>query len=187
MFSGLGFAYVLTQWRPVPRGWAIGIATLSLAITPVIYPAACAITRHFHLLGSYSRNKPYRDDYRYLFIPWGIGENSAQRMSALAVELASPYGVIFTEDLMASFAVEYQRLERNRPGLKVVSAAEVSDFNRFSGGRGKVVFVPAAPARPPVDTGQLEWTRVGDLYELRLRPTTRPVDAETGPRQPKEL
>ena len=88
---------------------------------------------------------------------------------------------VLLPDLMASFAVEYQRLMRNQPGVTVLPAAGLSDLERFSRAGRRVIFVPAAPSRPPAEAGAFEWERVGDLYELTLKPTTRPADAGTGP------
>jgi hypothetical protein len=180
VFSGIGIAHVVKTCDPTIRRWAIGLTTLSILLTPTVYPVAFVVTRHFHFLGGYARNKPYRDDYRYLFIPWGLGENSAQRMSTQAIKLASRGGVIITEDPMASFAVEYQRLMDNQPGVAVLPAAALSDLEQFSRADRQVVFVPTAPSRPPAEAGGFDWKRVGDLYDLKLKPTTRPVDSETG-------
>ncbi len=180
VFSGVEFAHVAATWRPAARRWGLGLVMVSVAVTPAVYPVACAVTRHFHALGGYARNKPYRDDYRYLFIPWGVGENSAERMSAGAVGLASPGGVVVVEDLMASFAVDYQLSLRKEARLTVVDTANPADLARYVGAGRTVVLVPRDPDRAPAETGWYGWRRGGDLYQLTLKPATRPVDSEVG-------
>jgi hypothetical protein len=183
VFAGVGFADVLQRWTPSVRRWIIGLSVVSLALTPAVYPAAYGVTRRFHLLGRYARNKPYRDDYRYLFIPWGRGENSAEQMSSTAISLASPNGLILIEDPMAYFAVEYQRVVHHEPQLDLLPESEGRELKDFVNAQRPVVLIPYSPAHPPADPARGHWSRIGDLYELKVKAAAHPVDAVTEPQR----
>ena len=87
---------------------------------------------------------------------------------------------------MAGFAVEYERLRLGREGVEILPYVRgPSDLKRFAAAGRKVVIVPATVARPGAEVEGLNWMRVGDLYELALKPATRPVDSGMGP-LPKE-
>jgi transmembrane protein TMEM260 (protein O-mannosyltransferase) len=177
VWAGLGFTVVLTQWPASARRVATGLAVATIAFTPVVYVVACDVTRHYHVLGSFARNKPYRDDYRYLFIPWSRGENSARQMSEEAVRLAGGNGVVVAEDEMAIFALEYQQAMHPDRNLTLISPDDHVDWRTYADGRRPIVFVPFNASNPPPPTPSGAWVRVGDLYELQFPPTTRPSGA----------
>ncbi len=172
VFAGIGFADVLERWTPFPRRLIIGLAVASLALTPTIYPLAASITRRLHLLGRFTRHKPYRDDYRYLFIPWGLGEDSAERMSHEALDLAGTSGLIVVEDEMARFAVQYQRERYGMSGVEVVPTFEGRQVIERIAAHRPVVLVPARVDLPPVSPPIGIWKPVGSLYVLDVLPVS---------------
>ena len=52
-------------------------AALALLMTPIWYAVVPSAARRFHVLDSVARNKPYRNDYQYVFTPWSVVERSA--------------------------------------------------------------------------------------------------------------
>jgi hypothetical protein len=175
VLSGLGFAVMMTTWPPRARRWVIGVSVASVLLTPLVYISAAKVTRHFHLLGRYARHKPYRDDYRYLFLPWGRGENSAELMSRQAMDLAGPDGMIIVEDAMGGFAVRYQLHMADRPNVRYADGADPALIRQYAAGHRPVVLVPlsvlAPPAPPPVGS----WRRVGDIFILDAGSSTAPA------------
>ena len=71
-------------------------ATATLALTPALYAIVPAVARRFDVLGGVERNKPYRDDYVYVFSPWSVVEDSAEVVAdsepAAAVSETDPLG-----------------------------------------------------------------------------------------------
>jgi hypothetical protein len=167
VFSGVGFQILLdrfSHWRPAV--W--GLAVASIFLTPGWYLVAERVTRRIHALGSYERHKPYRDDYRYLFLPWGRAENSADRMSREAAELAGRDGLVIVEDEMGSFAVNYQLFSSGVSGVRVIEQIDPMVVERYARERRPVVLVPASTDRPPIKPPLGAWRRVGDLYVLQF-------------------
>jgi hypothetical protein len=165
IFSGLGFAAVLRIWSPVTRRAALALGTITVLLTPAIYVAAYGVTRHFHLLGGWARNKPYRDDYRYLLIPWSRGEHSAQRMSVHASELAGIDGLIIQPDGMGGFAVEYQLLLQGKSKVQTAAYFDRARVESYVRAGKPVVLVPVKIGEvtsPPTGV----WKSSGDLYYL---------------------
>jgi hypothetical protein len=165
IFGGIGFAV----WIQGPsmnqrRGrWIAAFALL--AWTPVFYAFLPGLARHWKVLGSAERHKPYRDDYDYLFTPWSIAEKSAERMSREAVALAGADGVIIVEDRMAEFAVRYQA--RNiAHGLQIVGDADWRKWGSPVKSKQPTVFVPLNVNKMPEAPEFFSWKRIGDLYAL---------------------
>jgi hypothetical protein len=166
VFAGVGIHLVLERLRPAWRGVGVGLGVATVLLTPAWYLLSEHLTRRIHALGSYERHKPYRDDYRYLFIPWGRGENSADRMSRQAAELAGTDGLIIVEDEMGSFAVNYQLHRKRASDVRVIETTDPSLIARYSSARRPVVLVPSATTRPPDKPPVGAWRPVGDLYVL---------------------
>ncbi|HSW44925.1 MAG TPA: DUF2723 domain-containing protein [Phycisphaerae bacterium] len=196
IFGGFGAAWIQksssrtlcgTGWKPVPQvpletlakpnktaRRAIAAAIVLLLATPAFYAVMPAIARHFQVLRNVERAKPYRDDYVYIFSPWGVLDHSAQVMSETAVRLAGSDGLILVEDPMAMPAVEYQalrggssdievrRLAPDTPAAKVKREAVLSDAAQAGQAGRSVVLVPATlVSEPPAG---LSLRREGDLY-----------------------
>jgi hypothetical protein len=167
IFGGIGAAAAL-QW-PRARRWLPGVALALLALTPVAYAGAAAFSRHFDVLQRFTRNKPYRDDYVYLIIPWAVAERSADVMSRQALHLAGDEGVIIFEDWMARYPVLHSAIveHRSKPTLLWWESEEAARaMSAAAAARRPVVLVPRdrdqPQSRPPVGG----WRREGDLYVL---------------------
>ena len=177
IFGGLGFAAVL-EW-PTRRGrrWTLTATVALLALTPVVYAVLPGIARRGGWLDSVCKHKPYRDDYVYLLAPWSVAENSAERLSIQAVELAGPNGVVLFEDWMAQPALAYRAL-RAGGNIEVGSAGNPKRLTRVIGdasdsGR-KLVLVPGNANTPNTVPPTGSWKRTGDLYVWTTAP---PVSA----------
>ena len=166
ILAGIGFAYALSNWPRKLNRWIVAISIALPLLSPAIDVSAANTARHFHALGRFARNKPYRDDYRYLFVPWGRGEDSAARLSRQAIDLADGNGVVIVEDEMAEFAIEYQMYRDNRQSLTLTSSVPPPTLEQYAQSGRPVVLVPAGtneqPPAPPVG----HWKRTGDIYLL---------------------
>lgn len=191
VFGGVGAAAV-SRWEQHQRRRVVSVlAVVCLLATPGLYVAATHIARQAQVLSRFGvqHSKPYRDDYRYLFIPWSVNERSAEQMSREAFNLAGPRGLIIVEDEMARFALEYQEVRLGGSRENVVSAPRLSDEAALSefralvdAARGQsrpVVLVPLNRDNPRTPSPLVYWRRVGDLYVLDVsasapaQPTTR--------------
>lgn len=185
IFGGIGAGVVLSWMHVAARRKLIAVAAVLLVLTPVVYAIAPSLARRAQVLERTIglRQKPYRDDYRYLLVPWSVAETSAERMSAQAVAMAGERGVVFYEDPMARFALEYKARHLDRDGMMLdrdgmmlielpakLDAEERATFEQIilltvDEGR-PVVLVPrrtdTAPVEPPIG----DWKKEGDLYRL---------------------
>ena len=166
IFGGIGFALVERQARTRVRTIFVTAATITLIVTPVLYAFVPGVARHFGVLRDVQRNKPYRDDYQYIFSPWSRFEQSAERMSREAVELAGISGLIIVEDAMAGFAVRYRALRDGRENIQILK--DISDLSLAEAVRaGKtIVVVPLRRDRPKTQIPERggAWRREGDLW-----------------------
>jgi 4-amino-4-deoxy-L-arabinose transferase-like glycosyltransferase len=185
ILSGIGFAYVLRNWPPRVTRWVVGLSIGLPVVSPLVYLAASSTARHFHVLGRFERNKPYRDDYRYLFVPWGRGEDSASRLSQQAIELADDDGLVIVEDEMAEFAVEYRMYREDRSGIMLMSYMHPRMVEKFALSGKAVVLIPYSRNEMPVETPVGRWRRLGDLYVLEDRSSTSEGDG-IGSKSPQE-
>lgn len=166
-FGGVGFAIGLDRFQARGRRRLHVAAWVLVLATPVIYSVVPATFRRIDLLGFVERNKPYRDDYVYLFIPWTFVERSAAQMSEQAADLAGPDGAIIVEDGMAQFAVKYELDRRKLSGVDVfVPEMPPREMEAaFESGR-KIILVPHNADHPTTLPLRGTWKRIGDLYEL---------------------
>jgi hypothetical protein len=178
LFGGIGFArwmssrtIVAGEREPVlmenrsKSARFMAVAWLLIVATPVGYMAVPALARQLDALGYFNRNKPYRDDYVYLFRPWSVLERSADRMSREAVDLAGPSGIIIVEDQMAKYAVRYQ-VEQAGRDIAVVDELAPRDFEEAAAAGRPIVLVPQDVDQPITHPLTGSWRRVGDLYVL---------------------
>jgi len=164
LLGGAGLATVLSNAKTTNRRLVVAAATILLCTTPLVYWAAPAVARTFHLLKRVERNKPYRDDYRYVFTPWSVAENSAQRTSRQAVDLAGEHGVIIVEDRMALPAIRYEKRIRHRDHIDIVVTGNATGIKDLGGADRPVVIVPFNRDAPSIPSVDREWRREGDLY-----------------------
>jgi hypothetical protein len=163
IFAGFGYAKVLKSGQ---RARLVALAALLIALTPVEYVGATAVARHSRISEHWNNHKPYRDHYRYFFIPWGRGENSAARMSEQAVSLAAPNGLIIAEDGMGLFALNYEVNVRRLRNVKVVDWASEADITGALRASRPVVLVPSNTTVKSAFWFAFKWKRVGELYFL---------------------
>ena len=166
IFSGIGFALMLRWPRVRLRRIVLVVASVALAMTPVWYAFVPAIARHFNVLESVARNKPYRDDYVYVFTPWSVAERSAEIMSRHAVELAGQHGLILVEDPMAEFAVRYQAIQAGRDNVEIVRDITSTRIMEAAREGSAVVLVPKRRDAPNTEPPVGSWKRAEDLYTL---------------------
>jgi hypothetical protein len=143
---------------------------MALALTPVWYTVVPGVARRFDVLRSVARNKPYRDDYAYVFTPWSVVERSAEIMSRHAVGLAGQSGLILVEDPMARFAIRYQAVRSGMEGLQITQDLAPEAVVEAAGAGRTVVLVPMNADAPQTDPPIGLWKRMGDLYKLTIEP-----------------
>ncbi|MHC4698550.1 MAG: hypothetical protein ACYTFA_17600, partial [Planctomycetota bacterium] len=169
VFGGIGFAAVL-RGTGHPSGTRRKIllpaAVALLALTPLVYAATPSVTAGLNVLRGVARNKPYRNDYVYLFVPWSVVERSAERMSSEAVALAGDRGLVLVEDSMAFFAVQYKALRAGLADVDIVTDIDAQRVIAAATDGRPVVLVPLDADAPRTDAPMGLWKRVGDLYVL---------------------
>jgi hypothetical protein len=177
IFGGFGAEAVYLWSRRMYRIWAQVFAVVLLMITPLFYVAGTVAARHFEVLGSYARHKPYRDDYRYLLLPWSFNELSAQRITDEALVLAEPDGTIIYGDAMLRSALVYATQTGNRTDIRLLSASAFEELSqteqqalvrRSDGSRRPIVLVPRRADDPGVEPAIGGWRPQGDLFVLEF-------------------
>jgi hypothetical protein len=164
MAGGLGAAATLERPAAARATW-VAAALALLVATPGTYVLAASWSREHGVLDRVARNKPYRDDYTYLLIPWASADRSAGRMSREALELAGHSGLVVIEDRMAEYAVRYLAL-RDGAGTTLVSPPATNEIAEAVGCGRVVVLVPANADHPRLPPPAGWWQREGDLYRL---------------------
>lgn len=167
IFGGVGFAVMLKLWPPHGRRIGLTAAVVLVVLTPVLYAVMPTVAREFDVLKSVARDKPYRDDYVYLFTPWSVAERSADMMSREAVTLAGKSGLVLVEDEMAEFAVRYRAIRDGLNDLRITSDINPQLLVEAGGQAGPVVLVPFKAGAPRIEAPGGTWQRIGDLYVLR--------------------
>lgn len=166
IFGGAGLSVMLTHFsRRISRPLIVA-AVAAITLTPCLYALTPAIARRFDALGDLKHNKPYRDDYIYLFTPWSIVDDSAQRMATQAVELAGHDGIILVEDGMAAPAIKYAAWRTLPDGRTITRTVEPDVIERALSELRPVVLVPQNVDYPQTDPVIGAWKRTGDLYVL---------------------
>lgn len=169
------------------RRATLALAIASVLLAPAIYVATAEILRAHGAFSSLVRQKPYRDGYRAYFIPWGVGEDSLERLTRRSVELAQPDGVILVCDSMSRFGVEYEQLCGRLPAGVEWRTVEARTFDDpawnaratawLAQGR-PVVLVPSDREKADIRLTQARWVRAGDLYLLAPSPSAGEQPAE---------
>lgn len=152
LFAGVGFASMAQRRGARFARRLFVVALVAVLLAPVIYLSAASLARSQDALGDYARNKPYRDDYRYLFVPWGAGETTAKQMADHATGLAGDDGVVLVGDGMARFAVKYVAIREGKDRLSVHTISRDNPEIPWSQWQGRtVVLVPASVDDPPIE------------------------------------
>jgi hypothetical protein len=179
LFAGVGFASIARRRSAESTRKLFAAALALVMLAPAVYLGAAALARSTDVLGDYARNKPYRDDYRYLFVPWGAGETTAERMAEHATRLAGDDGVVIVGDSMARFAVRYTARQQGKHALRVQSAAsgDSVDWSRWAG--RTVVLVPRSVGDEPIAPPRgMRWRADAPLYVLEPARQDKPAQPE---------
>lgn len=167
LFAGIGASAFLI--RHPERRVVPALALALLVLTPATYAVATSLARAGDVLHGFARNKPYRDDYVYLMIPWTVVEDSAERMSRHVLELAGEAGLIVSEDRMARYCVAYRAMLGGRAEPVTIADRDprlsALAQEAIAGGR-PVVLIPWDRDRPRTPPPLGTWQRIGDLYVL---------------------
>ncbi|MFN0135405.1 MAG: protein O-mannosyl-transferase family [Phycisphaerae bacterium] len=173
LLAGIALGQMLRHWTELARTILLSAVLITSTWSPLLYATAAEVTRANGFLKGTLGNKPYRDGYRDLFMPWG-DRGYVRRTSEEAYTLAGSDGMIVIDDLMTQFAMKYEQAIRRHPAtvqLVVYEYLRLEGIERstireaLQSGR-TVVLVPRDRDNPaPQLTGAL-WQRQGDLYVL---------------------
>lgn len=162
IFSAIGLVWIIRSWKGMVRQVTVGLAVLLLLFTPVLYAAGPVLLRSVNLLGSAERHKPYRDDYVYLFVPWGGAQSSTEQTARQAADLAGPDGIIIAEDSMGSFGVEYVLQQLGLTHVQLLSKVNQEERDALIRMGRPVVLIPSDTREIPEPASA--WKQVGQLY-----------------------
>ncbi len=165
IFGGFGVSVFMDHHPRLTRGMFV-LGALLLVTTPAFYFLATTTARRLDLLEHEARNKPYRDDYVYLLIPWSGADRSAERMSHTAVGLANQDGLILAEDQMGYFAIAYALHQmKDNQTLATTKWTDKTILDGVAENR-TIILIPAntqkAPQTPPIG----RWVPHDQLYVL---------------------
>lgn len=168
--AGLGIAALPST---APRAWRVLLPILIVTSfwQPLLYAGTAALLARRSAFASFVRNKPYRDGYQALFVPWGAGKDYAEKLNAEALRLAGDRGVILVEDTMMVFSLDYARLLGRIPAAVEIrqfhyTPAEHRALLALLSAAQPVVLVPRDRDRPPPPPPGTSWRRDNDLYVL---------------------
>lgn len=150
LMGGLGFAQLKGAGL---RRVAFGL----LALQPLFYAAVPGLVRHSGVLTTFERHKPYRDDYQYLFLPWTVGERSADQLMQEAFRAVGPEGQLIVEDSMAFYSAAWMRLDRGLVDSVQLLRPEDQLVVPFD---PEAIWIPARTDLPPVEG----WQQSGALW-----------------------
>lgn len=178
LFAGAGLAGV-QRWRR--RNWRqtlLAAAAVSALWPPLLYIATYQLLSARGWLSQVVRNKPYRDGYRAVFIPWGAGDDAAERLNRDVAALVGDNGLILFPDHMQRFSILYEqaigrfpagvellKLEPPDPPPQVIAERQALLEQYLAVGR-PVVLVPYDRDRPDAGVEEAQWSRHGDVYRL---------------------
>jgi hypothetical protein len=165
VFAGIGFAQLA---RETSRGAKLLVraAVVLLITTPLVYALVPSVARRFNVLAGYARNKPFRDDYNYIFIPWGFANNSAQRLGRRMLDLAGERALLIIPDTSAAPAVWYEARMAGKEGVNVTSLFDTEQVAHAVQTGGRVIFMPSLVMKEPKPVPGSAWRQEGDLYFL---------------------
>jgi len=175
VFAGSGLAALAARWRRRAVLW--GITAASVALTPPLYVTTALVLHARGALADLVGQKPYRNGYRAFFIPWGVGEDSADRLADAAFAQAGPNGLILLGDGMARFALDYRQARGTAPAgvaIELYGSSPTDDVLALrqellaTAGRVRrpVVLVPRDRTRADFGVDAARWERRGDLFVL---------------------
>jgi len=171
VFGGYGIA-VLAERHAATWRWLRPLVIITCVWQPLVYAGAAAVLSHRSVFASLVGNKPYRNGYQALLLPWGVGKDYAERLNADAARQAGDHGLVLVEDAMMIFSLEYARLLGRIPeGVEIrrfhQHPSEAVPFPDALTGSRPVILVPRDRDRPPPPPDGTRWSRVNDLYILQ--------------------
>lgn len=192
IFAGIGLTHVMAPRSRRFSQSVVALAAITAVWTPIVYPITASILRSRGVLKSMVGNKPYRDGYRSFFVPWGVGDNHADRVNEEVRALAGEDGLVFLPYIMIGVGVRYEQAVggypdsitlRNTPNVESDAAAAEwrADLKAALKAGKPVVLVPKDRDAPEDFIPGLTWKRRGDLYVLEAigPPTTiQPGDVD---------
>ena len=197
IFAGLGLDRLLRAADRRLRHY-LSLAAIATSLwNPLVYAGTWQILRSRGLFSSMLRNKPYRDDYRLVLLPWGRGDDHARRLNQQLARRAGSNGLILVADRMQLYPVLYaQELGRLPAGVQIrlisrhplPPCPDAQALARTWLARGRpVILVPYDRDRPQSCLAGALWQRSGDLYLLlslgspESAPATRPAEEAPTP------
>lgn len=176
IFAGLGLDRLLRSAGRQARSY-LSLAAIGTCVwNPLVYVAAWQYFRSTDRLASVVRNKPYRDDYRLLLLPWGRGDEHTRRLNEQLAQHAGAAGLILVADRMQLYPVLYAQAVGRLPAgvlIRLISRRPEPPCPRIralarqwlADGR-PVLLVPYDRDRPQTCLPGAFWQRTGDVYRL---------------------
>jgi hypothetical protein len=130
------------------------------------------LARHFDALTGYARNKPFRDDYVYIFTPWSFVDRSAEQLGHHALEIAGPSALIIAPDTMSAPAIWYQARITGRQGVEVTGSLDPDLIAKALSDRRRVIYVPRRTDEEPDPVASGMWRRDGGFFVLEPADST---------------
>jgi hypothetical protein len=162
VLAGLGLAQIMHAQPRAGRILALFAAAMILA-TPALYLGLPAAMKRADALAGVEHRKPCRDDYQYLFTPWGVARNTAGQMARRAIDLAAPDGLVIAEDPMGAFALRYERHRRRALAVDVVQPDAPAVRHAIASQR-TIILVPRDRDAPATALPEGRWVRQAALY-----------------------
>ena len=177
LLAAVGVAEVLKWGTARARRVVVTVAALSACWTPVAYVASAELCRSRGLFKSLVGNKPYRDAYRFFFVPWGVGSDETVQLNRAVRELATDRGLVLATDPVTEVGIRVARTVGRLPeSLEIVRVARFGPDEREAQWRAlilqaradgrPVVLVPRDRDHPETCIEGARWERVSDLYRL---------------------
>jgi Protein of unknown function (DUF2723) len=171
LLAGLGLADIRATWTPARARWLTAAAMALVVATPLCYLAAHAVLSEFRLLSGMVGNRPFRDGYREYFLPWGVGDDSTERMISGVSQAAGADGVVVCFDVMAQHPLRSaQKFGGLAPGVEIFEANRViapellARFPAWRAAGREIILIALDRSRPGVSAGEGVWTPRGDLF-----------------------
>lgn len=150
---------------PRPRLLTRGAIVLLLT-TPLVYALVPSVARRFNVLAGYARNKPFRDDYTYVFTPWGFADHSAEQLGRRMLDLAGDHALLIIPDTMAAPAVWYEAQMAGKDGVDVTTLFDAEQVSQTFHAGGRVIFLASQGMKQPQPVPGAAWRQEGDFYFL---------------------
>ncbi|TWT46315.1 hypothetical protein RAS1_27690 [Phycisphaerae bacterium RAS1] len=178
VLGGSGLAFVLARagaWRrPI-----VVAAAITALWTPAVYLAACQVCKARGYFAGMVGNKPYRDGYRALFLPWGFDKTHVTDLNRVIYRLAGRDGLVLVGDTSITFGVLYEQFVGRAPATVTIEPFLPDDDRQriarrrqqvaeaFAAGRA-VVLVPGDRDNPASGLENARFGRVAgeDVYLL---------------------